>query len=341
MGRPSVTLREVAELAGVHPSTVSRTLSPETRDLVNEETARRVDAAVAQLDYRPNRLARGLKMRRSLTVGVVLPDLTNPFFPPVVRGIEDRLEAEGYTVLLTNTDGDAEREQRSIGTLLGRQVDGLILAAATRTDAAVKELLAGGTPLVLVNRRVDDPRAVAVVSDDRKGVRLAVDHLAQRGHRTIGHVAGPTSTSTGRARRDSFRAAARRHGLQARVVVAEAFTEAAGAVAAAELLREHPDVTAIVAGNDLIALGCLDALADAGLRCPADVSLVGFNDMPFIDKLDPPLSTVHVSHYALGEQAAALLLEQLGPGGNRRATPRLSVVDVSLVVRGSTAPPRA
>lgn len=328
-------MREVAELAGVHPGTVSRALSPETRDLVNAETAQRVDAAIEKLGYKPNRLARGLKTRRSLTVGVVIPDLTNPFFPPIVRGIEDYLDRHGYTSLLANTDGDAEGEKKGIETLLGRQVEGIVLASATRTDAAVTELAASSTPLVLVNRRVDDSRVAAVVSDDRKGVRLGVEHLAELGHERIGHVAGPGSTSTGRARRDAFRAATRRLGIEGRVASADAFTEAAGGRAAVELLERHPELTAIVAGNDLIALGCLDALAAAGLRCPRDVSVVGFNDMPFIDKIAPPLTTVHVPHYELGERAAELLLAQLRGEGK----PEQVLVDVSLVVRESSAKP--
>lgn len=310
-------------------------MNPETRDLVNDETAKRVDEAVAELGYRPNRLARGLKMRRSLTVGVVIPDLTNPLFPPIVRGIEDRLGEEGYTALLTNTDGDPERERRGIATLLGRQVDGFILAAATLADAAVEELMEERLPLVLVNRRVDDEAVPAVVSDDRAGIRAAVAHLAELGHTVVGHVAGPSDTSTGRARREAFRAAARKHGLDARVVRADAFTAASGAAAAAGLLAEHPEVTAIVAGNDLIALGCLEALNDKGLSCPRDVSLVGFNDMPFVDKINPPLTTVRVPQYELGRRAAELLLERL-----RGAHVDGQLVDVELVVRGSTAPPR-
>lgn len=337
MASSQVTLREVAERAGVHAGTVSRALNPETRDLVNAETARRVDAAVEELGYRPNPLARGLKTRRSLTVGVVVPDLTNPLFPPIVRGIEDRLDREGYTALLTNTDGDPERERRSINTMLGRQVDGFILAAATRTDAVVAELVADKTPLVLVNRRVDDKRVAAVVADDRTGIRLAVAHLAELGHRVVGHVAGPSVTSTGRARRDSFRSAARSYRLQAHVVTADAFTEPAGAVAARALLEEHPDVTGIVAGNDLIALGCLDALKERGLRCPDDVSIVGFNDMPFVDRIDPPLTTVRVPHYELGERAAELLLQRMRGDGKRA---QQLLVDVELLVRGSTAAPR-
>jgi LacI family transcriptional regulator len=332
--RMPVTVREVARLAGVHPATVSRALNDATRDLVAPETARRVDEAVQRLGYRPNPLARGLRTRRSLSVGVVVPDLTNPLFPPIVRGIEDALDGAGYTALIVNTDGGVDREQRGIASILDRQADGLILAAATLTDAIVAELTDRQVPLVLVNRRVDDERVDAVTADDRLGIRLAVDHLHDLGHRHVGHVAGPSATSTGYTRLSAFRTATRRRGLVSHVVTAAAFTSAAGATAAATLLRHHPDLTAIVAGNDLIALGCLDALRERGLRCPEDVSVVGFNDMPFVDRIHPPLTTIHVPHYALGEHAAMLLLSRMRDGGRPA---RQVVVEVTLVVRGSTS----
>jgi len=335
--RVATTLREVADLAGVHPATVSRALNPDTRDRVNAKTAVRVDEAARTLGYRVNRLARGLKMRRSLTAGVLIPDLTNPFFPPIVRGIEDRLQEDGYTALLTNTDGDPQRARKGLETLLDRQVDGLILATATREDALVADAAAAGLPVVLVNRRVDQSDVPAVVPDDVGGVHAAVEHLVGLGHRRIAHIAGPLTTSTGHLRREGFLASAGEYGLDVAdlVRVADSFTETAGTLQALALLRAHRDITAIVAGNDLIALGCLDALVTEGRRCPDDVSLVGFNDMPFIDKVSPPLTTVHVPHYELGQRAADLLLGRLQD--RTRASSQL-VVGVRLIVRDSTAP---
>lgn len=337
--RTSVTIRDVARLAEVHPGTVSRALNAQTRALVNEETAARVLRAAAELGYRPNPIARGLKTNRSYTVGVLIPDLTNPLFPPIVRGIEDRLGAAGYTPLLVNTDNDPERERGYIEAMLARQVDGLIAATARLDTEPVMEAAAGGMPVVLVNRSFEDGSVAAVTVDDRQGVRLAVAHVAQLGHRRIGHVAGPQNVSTGHRRYMGFVAAMAEVGLAVPaecVSFAEAFSEDEGAQACAEVLAARPRVTAIVAANDRLAMGCYDALAAAGLRCPADVSIVGFNDMPFIDRLQPPLTSVRVPQREIGMAAAELLLAQLGDAAE---PPREMLLAPTLVVRASTTAP--
>jgi LacI family transcriptional regulator len=336
MARNEVTLREVARAVGVSPATVSRVLRPHTRSLVNEETARRVEEAVRATGYSPNSLARGLKTKRSFTVGIVIPDLTNPLFPPMVRGIQDRLEHHGYTALIASTDGDPERERRSFEALRARQVDGFILATAERKHPIVDEAAAGSVPFVLVNRAIQDAEVDAVVPDDRGGIALAVEHLARLGHERIAHIAGPGTTTSGRWRREGFRAAIRRHGLalpDGLVQGAGGFTERAGHDATATLIDSGLAFTAIVAANDLLALGAYSALAERKLRCPRDVSVVGFNDMPFTDRFAPPLTTVHIPHHELGSRAADLLLEQFA--GERPAGRRV-VVDVELKIRGST-----
>jgi LacI family transcriptional regulator len=334
-----VTIRDVARLAEVHPGTVSRALNEGTRALVNEETAARVLRAATELGYRPNPIARGLKTNRSYTVGVLIPDLTNPLFPPIVRGIEDRLGPAGYTPLLVNTDNDPERERSHIEAMLARQVDGLIAATARLDVEPLAEAAAGGMPLVLVNRSFEDGSVAAVTVDDGKGIRLAVDHVAQLGHRRIGHVAGPQNVSTGHRRYVGFLAAMEASGLEVtrdRVSFSAAFTESEGARACAEVLAASPRVTAIVAANDRLAMGCYDALAAQGLRCPRDMSIVGFNDMPFIERLRPPLTSVRVPQREIGTAAAGLLLAQLS---HRSEPAREILLDPTLVVRESTAPP--
>ena len=171
------TLKDVARLAGVHPGTASRAINAETRPLVNEETARRVLAAADQLGYRPNPIARGLKTSRSYTVGVLIPDLTNPLFPPIVRGIQDRLEEAAYTPLIANTDNDPDRERADFETMRARQVDGLITATAHRDHDLPMDHEAGELPVVLVNRRHEDGRRPSVVADDRLGVHLSLIHI--------------------------------------------------------------------------------------------------------------------------------------------------------------------
>ncbi len=338
--RASVTIRDVARVAKVHPGTVSRALNAQTRALVNPETAERVLKAADKLGYRPNRIARGLKTSRSHTIGVLIPDITNPLFPPILRGIEDRLDEAGYTSLIVNTDNDAERERVYVEAMRARQVDGFISATA-RLDRELAELAGGGTPLVLVNRSLEDASVPAVTVDDRHGIALAVEHVVGLGHRRIGHVAGPQNLSTGHRRHLGFIDAMREAGLDVPdelVSFGEFFTEEEGARAFGELLDSAPDVTAVVAANDLMAMGCYDVIGERGLRCPEDVSIVGFNDMPFVDKLRPPLTSVRVPQREVGKVAADLLLEQLSESGSPA---KEILLEPTLVVRGSTGPPGA
>lgn len=338
--RSAPTLRDVAALARVHPGTVSRALNEETRVLVSEETVDRVMRAAEELGYRPNSVARGLKTNRSYAVGVLIPDITNPLFPPMVRGIEDRLGADGYTPLIANTDNEADRERSDIEALQARRVDGFIAATAREESGALDAVVAAGTPLVLLNRRGDGLRQPSVTVDDRTGVRLGVEHLAGLGHERIAHVAGPADVSTGQRRRRGFADAMRAAGLTVNprlVVAGVAFTEPEGARSCAQLLDADVPFTAIVAANDLLALGCYDALAERGLRCPRDMSVVGFNDMPFADRFAPPLTTVRVPHYELGLTAADLLVQVMEGEPPRR---RMVEYPPELIVRGSTAKPR-
>jgi LacI family transcriptional regulator len=336
------TLRDVARLAGVHPATASRALNEETRSLVNEETAQRVLRASEELGYRPNPIARGLKTNRSYTIGVLIPDLTNPLFPPILRGIEDRLEEAGYTPLVANTDNDPEREVLDSQAMRARQVDGIIAATARRDHALFDELLAAGLDLVLVNRWLPDAPISSATADDRKGLRLAVEHLVELGHRRIAHIAGPLDYSTGRDRYEGFLEAMRAAGMDPDpelVLVSEAFTEAEGERLCGELLDGGREFTAIAAANDLLALGCLDTFAKRGVGCPAEVSVVGFNDMPFAARFQPPLTTIRIPHYEIGTVAAELMLERLQDSD--AAPQRHLRLEPKLVVRDSTATPQA
>jgi LacI family transcriptional regulator len=334
------TLRDVADAAGVHPATASRALNPATRGLVNADTARRVIKVAESLGYRPNPIARGLKTSKSGTVGLVIPDLTNPLFPPIVRGIEDVLEPAGYSGLIVNTDNDPGRERTQIESLRSRQVEGFIIATALVHHPLLEQMRREGVLMVMVNRRPDGIDVPSITPDDAAGVELAVEHLAGLGHRRIAHLAGPANTSTGVVRARSFRSAVHDHGLDddpSLVTTCRYWSEDSGAQALRELLDAGVEFSAIVAGNDLIALGCYDVFAERGIDCPRDMSVVGFNDMPFLDKLRPPLTTVAIPHQQIGTEAARLLLDGIAEP-DRPA--RSVLLPLSLVVRASTAPPR-
>lgn len=331
------TLRDVATRAGVHVATASRALNPETRRLVKQDTALQVLAAAEELGYQPNPIARGLKTNRSMSVGVVIPDLTNPLFPPIVRGIEDTLMPESYAPLLVNTDNSDEREALLVTALRRRQVDGLIFATARLKHPTIAALANDGFPVVLVNRRMDDPEVPSVTADDEAGVSMALQHLVDLGHTSIAYLAGPQETSTGKERLAAFRRVMKRHGLDATMVArARQWSEDEGTRAMGELMSKHKGFTAVVAGNDLLALGCYDYLDQESLSCPDDVSVVGFNDIQFVDKVRPGLTTISLPQYEIGATASRLLLERLR---EPHLPLRQVVLPVTPVVRGSTAPP--
>jgi LacI family transcriptional regulator len=333
------TAKDVAERAGVHPSTVSRVLDPTQRHRVRKQTARRVEKAAQELGYEANALARGLRTRRSCTVGVVIPDLTNPLFPPVVRGIEDHLEPLGYAALLYNTDSDPERERRGRAVLAARGVDGLLVASTGADLALLDAAQTAGQPIVLLNRRADTASVPAVVPDDRRGMALAVDHLVALGHRAIAHLAGPAEISTTRERAASFAEAMRAHGLEpepALIVRSGSLSAGGGTEPARRLLAAGAPFTAVCAANDLLALDCIDVLREAELDCPQDVSVVGFNDIPFADRFTPALTTLHFSHHEMGRTAAEMLMDQITGDG---VAVRTVILETSLVIRASTARP--
>jgi LacI family transcriptional regulator len=338
--KPRATLREVAQLADVHTSTVSRALSPTTRSMVSPNTVERVMAAAAYLGYRPNAIARGLRTSRTHSIGVLVPDLLNPVVPPIVQGLEARLVEAGYLVLLGNANHSGAREQALADAMQIQQVEGLIAFTATDDDQALDSLIEAGIPVVLVNRTVPDGSISAAVPDDHLCASLAVEHLGQLGHTIIAHVAGPQSTSTGLRRREGFQAATDDFGLARNlelIVPAERYTEEEGARCCRELLASGIPFTAIVAANDMLAIGCYDALAESGRVCPDDISIVGCNDMPLTSHFDPPLTTVNIAHGDLGAAAAELLLELID---DPTLPPRQVIITPALVVRGSTAPPR-
>ncbi len=336
----AVTLRDVAQRAGVHPSTASRALNSATRILVNDDTVARVARAARDLGYRPNSLARGLKTNKTFTIGMLLPDLTNPLFPPIVRGVEDTLGRADYTLILGNTDNDPERESAVLQSMTLRRVDGLILATAHRDSPIVARLIDDGVLVVLVNRTTDDSSVTSVTGDDHAGIGQAVRHLSKLGHRRIAHVSGPHHVSTGLTRYQSFISWMGSEGLEvdARLIVeAGWFSEEPGAKATRELMDRGVPFTAIVAANDLIAMGCYDVLGERGLEVGADVSVVGYNDIPFADKLHPALTTVRIPQYQIGVKAAEAMLD--GMADPSRAAAVAIRLAPSLVVRESTGPP--
>jgi LacI family transcriptional regulator len=309
-------------------------LNPTLAGRITAETTRRVKEAAMQLGYVPDQIGRSLRTNRSLTVGVLVPDLGNPVFPPIVRGIEDTLRSAGYEALIANTDDSPEREARLIGVLKSRSCDGFVIASS-RYNAPAVTSLAETAPVVVVNRLVDTTVA-SVASDDRKGMAQAVSHLVGLGHVEIAHVSGPENLSMTTLRRTAFEDAMRDAGLTidpGLVTAAERYAADEGEIAFADMLSKRSP-TAVIAGNDMIAIGCYAALRRHGLRCPTDVSVIGFNNMPLSGFFDPPLTTVAIPQYEIGAAAAEVVLHRIAADSSE---PEHRLLPTELVLRGSTA----
>jgi LacI family transcriptional regulator len=334
-----ITIKEVAQAAGVHFSTVSRALKPGTRHRVNPQIATRILETAQRLGYRTNTVASSLRTRRSYVVGVIVPDIASLLFPPILEGIESTLLQEGYMTIVANSANDPARHQKILSAMIERQVDGLILAAATLRDPILGDRSDTSAPIVLMNRTDETGRAPAVINDDIRGIGLAVRHLAALGHSRIAHIAGPSWLSTGAMRARGFQLAMSEcvpPGRKPTVIEAEAFTREAGRAACLRLLSEAPHATAIVAANDLLALGCYDALNDGNVSCPDEMSVTGYNDAPFMDMVSPPLTTVRIRQREMGIEAARVLLARM----NGREISADVLLRPELIVRRSTAVPR-
>ena len=321
----------MAKAAHVHPSTVSRVLSDRPGHTLRPETRARVLAVVDRLGYRPSAVARSLRLKRTLTLGMLVPDIANTFLAGIIKGAEVAAHERGYTLILCNTADLPEREATYIRVLRERQVDGVLVASTRAADGTIDGLRDDGFPFVLVNRAAGGTDDLVVSVDNSRSAGLVIEHLVERGHTRIAHVAGPRSTTTGAERISGVNDAARRLGISIEVVEAESWSEVGGYRAARQLFRDIPP-TAIFGANDLIALGALRAAREAGLRMPDDLALAGFNDTPEAALIG--LTSVHVDQEEMGARAASLLIAQLE---GHVITERSVVLPAELVVRDSTA----
>jgi DNA-binding LacI/PurR family transcriptional regulator len=332
-GGPTIT--DVARRASVSKSLVSLVMrgAPQVRPARREAVLR----AAAELGYRPNAMARGLVQRRSQMIGVMVSDLHNPFFADVVTGILDRAERAGYRVMINTGRGDPSHEAEAIEALLQLRADGLILAGPLLENPPIEDA-SQAVPVVIVGRTVRSPSVDSVTDDDRAGVGAAVDHCASLGHRRIVHISGGRGAGA-TARRRGYERAMKRLGLgRYTTVVSGTFTEEGGHRGALTLLERRPLPTAIIAANDLAAIGVLNAVEESGLRVPADISLVGYDNTSLAGLRHISLTTIHQPRAEMGQLATSALLERIEMG---RSQPRHAVLPPSLVIRKTTAPPPA
>ena len=332
--RSRVTIYDVARAAGVSTATVSRVVAG--RATVAAGTRDHVVAVAEGLGFQINRLAQSLSSRTSDMVALLLPDIANPFFSELVKGVQSAAFQHGYTTIVCNTEGDADLERRYLDGLLARQTEYVLVVGLTLDRASVEQYAAAGLTFIALDRPMVDAPSALVQSDNRTGAALAVRHLLELGHTGIAHIAGPAGVAPSGDRRQGYSDALAAAGLpvQEALIVEGEFSSSGGALAYAELDRRGVEFTAVFAADDLIAMGALSAALAAGRTVPGDLSVVGFDDALPVRYTAPPLTTVRQDAAALGRCAVDLII---GTEPAREAGP--VVVPVSLVVRGSTGTP--
>jgi DNA-binding LacI/PurR family transcriptional regulator len=336
----AATLKHVAELAGVDVSTASRVLSGSGFH-VRETTRQKVLAAARQVGYKPNALARSLRVGKTNMFALLIPDITNPFFAEMSKGAEDATASYGYSLILCNTEDRADSEEDYIRALREKQIDGFLIGTAHSGGTTVKKLIDDKCPLVLVNRRVRGVRTGYVGADDTAGSKEAVSHLIGLGHKRIAHISGYLHADTARRRLDAYRSVMVAHGLadEARDLVVESdYTFKGGQEAMGKLLDLPVPPTGIFAANDAMALGAIATARIRGIRVPEDISLIGFNDIAMAQISHPRLTSIRTSGYEMGALAAQMLVKMVR---GEEPNPAGIVLRCELVVRESTAPPAA
>jgi len=310
-----VTIKDVAERAGVSISTVSRVLNGKVKDHMRPETEERVLQAIRELDYSPNRYARVLKRQRTGVIGVLAPDISNPFFSQLLRGVENVAYRHDYLVLTCDAENSLEKENRYIEILIEERVEGVILISSALQNERVERLLRKGVHLVLADRRVENIEAPMVIADNLKASYLLTEHLLELGYREIGFIQGPKEISTARDRFQGFLQAMEEGGLKVREGhLKEAnYTFEGGYKSARELLKgKLPQ--AIIAANDLMAIGAIRALEGSDLNVPQDIGVAGFDNIPLATLAKPRLTTIDIPAYEMGQEAMEMLLEHLDGG---------------------------
>lgn len=324
------TIKDVAKEAGVSVATVSRTLN--RSDRVSSEVRDRVVAAVESLGYRPNAIARSLKSRNTRTLGLVIPNVTNPFFTQMARVVEDAARERGYSLIFGNTDEDPEKEAEYLEVLLEKQVDGLIVSPARSASPQLEALVRDGVSVVFLDRYLQGIEAPVVRSDGRRAVDELVEYMVGLGHEKLAIISGSSETVPGRERLDAFLAGARERNVPVdeEYIKFGDFRRESGFETMRELLDTKEPPTAVFAANNLMALGALQAIKQAGVRVPEDVSFASFDDVSWFELVEPPITAIAQPVPELGA-AAARMLPSLVEGGEAESV----ILDAELVVRGS------
>jgi LacI family transcriptional regulator len=335
---PMATIRQVADRAGVSTMTVSRVIN--NSGYISKEARGRVEAAVAELGYVPNTLARSLRFKQTKTIGLVLSDITNPFFTTIARGVEDVANQAGFNVIFCNTDESEDKQAQYLTILVQKQVDGILLVPARSSDRPIAFVQSRGVPTVVLDRRVSDSIVDGVRGDSEQGAYELVRLLLDLGHSHIAILNGPPDVSTAADRLTGYQRAFKEAGLSVdpTLILHDHFTQDAGYQMTQQVLAHDPLPTALFAANNFIAIGAYRALRDARLRVPEDMTMVAFDDLPQALILEPFLTVAAQPAYEMGRRATELLFERLA--GNGPPTCQDIILAVEIIPRRSSGRPR-
>ena len=323
-----VSIKDVAKKAGVSISTVSRVINNSAP--VSDELKSRVKKAVKELGYKPSGIAKSLRKGKTGTIGFIIPDITNPFFPHIVRGAEDYLRSKGYTLVLCNSDQDTKQEMKLLDALMEKYIDGLLFTGAGRYNPELEKVIEKGINVVFLDRIIEGINASYVIVDNKKGMRDLLSYLWKTGHKSFLFVNGSEETFSAKIRYEAFEEFMREYKVLHYEHYYTSFSYEAGYNFGLKI-KKLPD--AIICGNDLIAFGIIDALEKKGINVPKDVSVTGFDDIPFSKLYKPPLTTVRQPMYEMGIMAAKLLVKIIN---GKQKEKKGIVLEPELIVRNST-----
>lgn len=306
-----VTIKDIAELAGVSKTTVSKVLNNKD-EKISDTTRKKILDIVKEKNYRPNKMAQSLVTKKTKTIGIIIPDIRNPFFTDIVRGAEDKAVKEGYNIILCNTDENAEKEIKAFNTLADKMVDGIIFAPSSKIDLNAKEYNLSTKPIVLVDKKLDIKNLKGIVClDNEEGTYLETNHLVEKNHNKILYLSGPLKNEIARDRLKGYKKALKEANIEydEKLVLQGEYSLDWGY----EIIKSLKDInfTAICAANDLIAIGAIKALKERNIHIPKDISVVGFDDIQTSSIIEPQLTTINQNSYDMGYESANILIKNL------------------------------
>ena len=327
-----VTIKDIAKKADVSVTTVSRVLN--NKPDVGDDTRAKILKLIEDMNYNPNSVARGLVMQKTHTIGLIIPDISNPFFPQIARAIEDKAQEHGYSVIFFNTDNHLEREKKAVELFKSKQVDGLIVSLSLGNEEILKELKASNYPVVQIDRSVLNDSYPLVSIDNKNSSYQMVEYMLKKGYRKIAHISGDLNTTTARERLEGYQKAISDYEIEINedYIIEGDYSQKSGFEAVKKLLKLKNSPTAVFAANDLSAAGVYKALFAADLKIPEDMAVAGHDDIGIASLLRPELTTMRQPKYSLGERAVSVLLKMINNSGTECED---QILKTNLIIRES------